>query len=90
VFLTAFRKLNAFVRIFIIVLAGILLGSLTVANENRLSLAFFDFMQKQTQLHSQDQVALVVVDQNALNQLNEKKGLVHPFPRELFGASIST
>lgn len=43
-------------------------------------------LQNKTKLERQEHVALVVVDQNALNQLNEKKGLVYPFPREVFGA----
>jgi len=65
---------------------GVLVGQFAISHEDRLSFVFFDLLQKQTQLPKQDQVALVVVDQNALNQLNEKKGLVYPFPRELFGA----
>lgn len=77
---------HSLIRLFSLVILGVALGLLLEGRENRLSFAFFDFMQRQTQLTVQDQVALVVVDQNALNQLHKKKGLVHPFPRELYGA----
>jgi adenylate cyclase len=74
------------VRLAVLILLGVGLGSLFLDGESRWSLTYFDFLQEKTKISSQNHVALVVVDQNSLTQFYEKKGLVHPLPREVYGA----
>lgn len=62
-------------------------GSLFFA-ENRMSFAFFDFLQRATQLEKQEEVAFVVVDQTSIDRfLADKERMISwPFPRQIYGA----
>jgi adenylate cyclase len=67
---------------------GTLLGSRLIFVENRMSFAFFDFLQRATVLEKQSEVAFVVVDQNSIDRFLEDKELMiaWPFPRQIYGA----
>ncbi|MEY2987290.1 MAG: hypothetical protein RJB13_811, partial [Pseudomonadota bacterium] len=85
-FLKAVKRFHHTNRLILWVILGLGFGLMTLIHANRISFSFFDVLQTKTQLNTQDNVALIVVDQKALDQFSSKKGLVFPFPRELFGA----
>ncbi|NBW81789.1 CHASE2 domain-containing protein [bacterium] len=72
----------------LLVLFGTGLGSGLIFVENRMSFAFFDFLQRSTILEKQEEVAFVVVDQTSIDRFLEDKSMMiaWPFPRQIFGA----
>lgn len=66
------------------VLLGTFSGHFFLGASDRLSFALFDAFQKQTPLKFQSEVALVTVEQQSIDRL-EQEDMVPPYPREFYG-----